>query len=293
MKSLWEGLEKVVRPQEPLAMYTWFQLGGPAEFFAEPTNLDQLREIYIRAREAGLPFRVLGGGSNVLVRDEGVAGVVVRLSEPAFCEIEINGEHVLAGGGAMLNRVITTTVREGLAGLETLVAIPGTIGGALRGNTGAHGGDIGQWTQAVRVLNEAAEIEDRDRSQLVFSYRRSNIDDPVILGARFRLEPEDPRPLSRRLQTLWIVRKARQPMGHQCTGRIFRDPRGTTAADLIEQAGLRGARIGGAVVSDRHANFIVAEPECTATDVLRLIDLIRTQVSQRLGIELELALEIW
>ncbi len=293
MKSLWEGLEKVVRPQEPLAMYTWFQLGGPAEFFAEPTTVEQLQTIYARARDAGIPFRVLGGGSNILVRDEGVSGVVVRLSEPAFCHIQIDGDTVRAGAGALLSRVVTTTVREGWAGLENLVAIPGTIGGALRGNTGAHGGDIGQWTQTVTVLTEDGEIRQHDRRQLVFSYRRSNIDDPVILEAQFRLEAEDPRPLSRRLQTLWIVRKARQPMGHQCAGLIFRDPRGTTAADLIEQAGLRGARIGGAVVSDRHANFIVAEPECTAADVLRLIELIRNQVSQRLGIDLELGLEIW
>ncbi|MCS7239494.1 MAG: UDP-N-acetylmuramate dehydrogenase [Thermoguttaceae bacterium] len=293
MSSLWQGLERVVRPQEPLAMYTWFQLGGPAEFFAEPTSLEQLREIYRRAREAGLPFRVLGEGSNILVRDEGVSGVVVRLSEPEFCRTQIDGTTVWAGAGARLGRVVTTTVREGLGGLENLVAIPGTMGGAWKGNTGAHGGDIGQWTQSVTVLTESGDVEERDRSQLMFTYRRSNIDDPVILGGRLQLEPEDPRPLSRRLQTLWIIRKARQPMGHQCAGRIFRDPRGTTAAELIEQAGLRGARVGGAVVSERHANFIVAEPECTAADVLRLIDLIRTQVSQRLGIDLELSLEIW
>jgi UDP-N-acetylmuramate dehydrogenase len=293
MSMIWVGLERVVRSQEPLAMYTWLQLGGPAEYFAEPTSVEELQAVYLRARDAGIPFRVLGAGSNVLVRDEGVSGLVVRLSEPAFCQIRIDGENVWAGAGALLGRVITSAVREGLAGIENLVAIPGTIGGALRANTGAHGGDIGQWTQAVTVLTENGEIVERPRSDLVFSHCSSNLDDPVILGGRLKLEREDPRSLARRLQTLWIVRKARQPMGHQCAARIFRDPGGTTAAELIEQAGLRGTRVGGAVISERHANFIVAEPECTAADVLRLIDLIRTQVSRRLGIDLELALEIW
>jgi UDP-N-acetylmuramate dehydrogenase len=293
MNNIWAGLEKLVRFQEPLAMYTWLQLGGPAEFFAEPSSVEELRALVLRARDAGVALRVLGTGSNLLVRDEGVSGLVVRLSEPIFCQIRIEGETVEAGGGALLGRVITSAVREGLAGIENLVAIPGTVGGALRANTGAHGGDIGQWTQAVTVLTDSGEVVRRSRPELMFTHRASNLDDPVILGGTLKLEREDPRALSRRLQTLWIVRKTRQPMGHQCSARVFRDPRGTTAAELIEQAGLRGARVGGAVVSERNANFIVAEPECTSADVLRLIELIRTQVSRRLGIELELALEIW
>ncbi len=291
--SFLQGFEKIARADEPLAMHTWFQLGGPAEYFAEPRSVDELVALIHRCHQHGVPVRILGGGSNLLVRDEGVPGMVVRLSEPAFCQIEIRDQIVLAGAGAPLGRVITAAIREGLAGIENLVAIPGTLGGAVRGNAGAPGGDIGQWVRATDVLTQTGELRTRTRDDLIFGHRHSNIDELVILNVYLELQREDPRPLARRLQTLWILRRGRQPMGHQCAGRIFKDPRGTTAAELIEQAGLKGTRIGGAVVSERKANFIVAEPECTSADVLRLIDLVRSQVAQRLGIELELEIEIW
>lgn len=289
----WKGFEKVVRPAEPLAMHTWFQLGGPAEFFAEPESLDQLLALVQRCHEEGVPLRLLGRGSNILVRDEGVHGLVVRLAAPAFAEIRIEGRTVTAGGGAPLARVVTTAVHQGLAGLETLIGIPGTLGGALHGNAGAHGGDIGQWTRQATVITATGEVLERLHDELVFSYRQSSLDEPVILEARLELEEDNPRELARRMQKHWIVRKAAQPMGHQCAGCVFKNPRGMAAAELIEGAGLKGTRIGGAVVSERHAGFIVAEPECTSQDVLRLIDLIRGQVRDRMGVELELEIEVW
>ena len=287
------GLKEIVRQGEPLAMHTWFQLGGPAEYFAEPTNPEELITLVERCREEEVPVRVLGRGSNILVRDEGVPGMVIRLSAAAFCEIAIQKDTIIAGGGAKLGRIVTTAVHQGLAGLEALVAIPGTLGGALHGNAGTHGGDIGQWTTRVTVVTPAGEILQKPREDLEFAYRESSLDEPVILSAQLDLERDDPRELARRLQKQWIVRKASQPMGHQCAGCVFKNPRGASAGDLIERAGLKGTRIGGAVVSDRHANFIVAEPEVSSQDVLRLIDLVRSQVHERLGIELELELEIW
>ncbi len=289
----WKGLERTIRANEPLAMHTWLGVGGTAEFYAEPRNADELAEIVRCANEQGIPIRVLGSGSNILIRDEGVPGLVIQLSHPHFADVAIVGNIVSAGGGASLSRVITTAVHEGLAGLEVLTAIPGTVGGALRGNVGAHGGDIGQWVKEVTVLDDTGQISVKDRTEVVFGYRRSSLDDLIILQAKFELEPEDPHELARRLQKLWIVRKAAQPMGHQASVRVFRDPRGTTAAEVVEAAGLKGTRIGGAVVSERNANFIVTEPNCTTTDILRLIDTIRTQVLNRLGVNLELDLEIW
>lgn len=291
--GLWSGFEKIVRQGEPLAMHTWFQLGGPAEYFAEPTNPDELIGLVQRCCEEQVPMRLLGRGSNILVRDEGVPGMVIRLSAPAFCQIKVQGDTIVAGGGAKLGRIVTTAVHEGLAGLEGLVAIPGTLGGALHGNVGTHGGDIGQWTSQVTLVTRTGEIQDRQRDELDFAYRQSGLDEPVILSATLSLERDDPRELARRLQKQWILRKASQPMGHQCAGCVFRNPRGVTAGELIERAGLKGTRIGGAVVSDRHANFIIAEPEATSQDVLRLIDLVRSQVHDRLGVELKLELEIW
>jgi UDP-N-acetylmuramate dehydrogenase len=287
------GLEKIVRPDEPLAMHTWFQLGGPAEFFAEPTSVDELVTLVQRCQEDEVPMRLLGRGSNILVRDDGVPGMVVRLSAPAFCEIKVRKDTITAGGGAKLGLIVTTATHEGLAGLEALVAIPGTLGGAIHGNAGTHGGDVGQWTTRVTVVTRGGEILERPREDLVFSYRESSLDEPVILSAQLELERDDPRDLARRLQKQWILRKASQPMGHQCAGCVFKNPRGVSAGELIERAGLKGTRIGGAVVNDRHANFIVAEPEASSQDVLRLIDLVRSQVHERLGIELELELEIW
>jgi UDP-N-acetylmuramate dehydrogenase len=287
------GFEKVVRPDEPLAMHTWFQLGGPAEFFAEPQNTEQLISLVRRCNEEHIPMRLLGSGSNVLVRDEGVRGLVIALSAPAFREIRVEGQQVVAGGGAPLGRVITTAVHDGLAGLETLIGIPGTLGGALHGNTGVHGCDVGQWTVNATVLTASGNVVQRDRDEMVFSYRHSSLDELVILEGRLELERDNPKELSKRMQKHWIVKKALQPMGHQCSGRVFKNPHDGVASELIEAAGLKGTRIGGAVVSDRHAGFIVAEPECVSQDVLRLIDLIRNQVLDRMGVELELELEIW
>ena len=287
------GFEKIVRQAEPLAMHTWFQLGGPAEYFAEPRTPDEVIALVKRCHEEEIPVRVVGRGSNILVRDEGVQGLVLRLSEPAFCDLVVSGNQITVGGGFRLGRLVTTAVREGLAGLEMLVAIPGTVGGALHGNAGTHGGDIGQWTTQATLITHAGEVITRHRDEMVFSYRQSSLDELIILSARLELEQDDPHELGKRLQKQWILRKASQPMGHQCAGCVFKNPRGVSAGELIERAGLKGTRIGGAVVSDRHANFIVAEPECTSNDVLRLIDLVRTQVHERLGVELELEIEIW
>jgi UDP-N-acetylmuramate dehydrogenase len=291
--GLTTGFEKIVRQSEPLAMHTWFQLGGPAEFFAEPETIGELTALVRRCYEEGIDVRLLGQGSNILARDEGVPGLVIHLSAPAFCEIRVEGRSIAAGGGALLGRVVTTTVHRGLAGLETLIGIPGTVGGALHGNAGTHGGNIGQWTFQATVLTAAGDVAERSGDDLAFGYRQSSLDELAILEARCELDEDDPRQLAQRMQKHWIVKKASQPMGHQSAGCVFRNPRGVGAGKLIDDAGLKGTRIGGAVVSDRHANFIIAEPECTSQDVLRLIDLVRGQVRDRLGVELELELEIW
>jgi len=219
--------------------------------------------------------------------------MVIHLSAPAFCDIRIEGRRLTVGGGALLGRVVTTSVHRGLAGLEMLIGIPGTVGGALHGNAGTHSGNIGQWTLEATVMAANGEIAQRGADELVFGYRQSSLDDLVILQASCELEEDDPRELAQRMQKQWIIKKASQPMGHQSAGCAFKNPRGQSAGELIDNAGLKGTRIGGAVVSDRHANFIVVEPECTSQDVLRLIELVRGQIRDRMGIDLELELEIW
>jgi UDP-N-acetylmuramate dehydrogenase len=291
--SLLNGFENIVRQGEPLAMHTWFQLGGPAEYLAEPETLEQLVALIVRCHQENVAVRMLGQGSNILVRDEGVPGMVIHLSAPAFCDIRIQGRSLTAGGGALLGRAVTTAVHRGLAGLEMLIGIPGTVGGALHGNAGTQSGNIGQWTLEATVIAANGEVSQRTSEELVFDYRQSSLDDLVILEASCSLEEDNPRELAQRMQKQWILKKASQPMGHQSAGGVFTNPRGSSAGELIDDAGLKGTRIGGAVVSDRHANFIIAEPECTTQDVLRLIELVRSQVRDRMGIELELELEIW
>src|SRR5262249_28551970 len=183
--------------------------------------------------------------------------------------------------------------REGLAGLEALVGIPGTIGGALHGNAGSHAGDIGQWTSQATVMTRAGEVITRARDELVFAYRESSLDELVILGATFELERDDPQELTKRMQKQWIIKKSAQPLAHQSAGCIFKNPRGMSAGMLIEQAGLKNTRSGQAEVSDRHANFIVADSGATSQDVQKLIELVRGRVAERLGVSLELEIEIW
>lgn len=282
-----------VREKVPLADRTWFKLGGPAQYLAEPATVDELQAVIERSRNENLPVRLLGGGSNVLVRDEGVAGMVVSLSHPNFAGIAIKEERATLGGGAMLANAITVTVGAGLAGLEPLVGIPGTVGGALHGNAGSHGGDIGQWACRATVMTRDGEIIERERGELVFAYRQSSLDELVILSADFELEKEDPLVVTKRMQKQWIVKKANLPMAHENTGCIFKNPRGMSAGMLIDQCGLKGEQVGGVEVSQRHANFFVAKPGATAKDVLQLIDLVRNRVVERMGVELETEIEIW
>jgi UDP-N-acetylmuramate dehydrogenase len=282
-----------IRANEPLAERTWFKLGGHAQFFAEPGTLEELQSIVTRCRDEGMHVRLLGGGSNVLVRDEGVSGMVISLANPTFTKIQIDGRRATVSGGANLANAITVTVGAGLAGLESLVGIPGTVGGALHGNAGSHGGDIGQWACAATVMTRSGEVIQRDGGDLVFAYRQSSLDELAILDAQFELEEEDPIEVTKRMQKAWIVKKANLPMAHENTGCIFKNPRGMSAGMLIDQCGLKGEHVGGVEVSQRHANFFVAKPGATAKDVLQLIDVIRNRVAERMGVELGTEIEIW
>ncbi len=287
------GFEHIVREGELLAPYTWLRLGGAAQYFAEPTNLDELTGLVRRCREEDMPVRLLGGGSNLLVRADGVPGLVIHLTSAEFAAVSVQDGIVTAGGGAKLAHLIASAVREGLGGLEQLVGIPGSVGGALHGNASCHGTDIGQCTRSATVLTYAGEVVLRQPEELVFAYRESSLDELVILDARFELEPGNAEELTKRMQKQWIVNKAAQPLQNENTAMIFRDPGGISAATLIEEAGLKSARVGNAEISDRNANYIVTQPNATSDDVLQLIEYLRERVAERLGVELQTAIDIW
>lgn len=289
-----DDFRAIVRADEPLAPYVWFRLGGPAAYLARPETREQLLGLLQRCRSEGLAFKILSGGSNVLVRDEGVNALVIHLESPAFSDVVVHDHIIEAGAAVPLTALISQSARAGLGGLEILTGIPGTVGGALRCNAGDRQGSIGQFVRRATVIDTQNEIQVRERDDLSFAHRESNLDEPVILTAEFELESEDPEAVVRRMRRIWIVKKENQPYGHQSSGCIFKNPTpDVSAGTLIEQAGLKGARHGGAEVSDRHANFIVAQPGATASDVLQLIDQIRQRVWQQFGYELELQIQIW
>jgi len=285
--------DEITKRNEPLALYTYLKLGGPAEMLVQPRSHEELSAVVQRCYQERIPLRVLGSGCNLIVRDEGVSGVVLRLSEPVFAQIVVEGKRVRAGAGAAVSALISQTARHGLAGLETLVGIPGTVGGALRTNAGDRAGDIGQFVRLVVVMDGAGAVQVRERDELRFGEHASNLDDPVLLAVEFSLEPDTADAIVKRMRKAWIVRKAAQPLSFQSAGRIFKNPRGLSAAALIEQAGLARTRVGGAEISDRDANYIVVHPGASSRDVLRLIDLVRSKVQEQFNVPLEQELKVW
>jgi len=283
----------ITTPGEPLAPHTLLKIGGPAEALLRPRSVQELTAVQKRALEAGLPFRVLGAGGNLLVRDEGVPGVVVLLDAPAFTQLEAQGRRVRAGCGARLAALIAHAAHHNLAGLEVLVGLPGSVGGALRLNAGDRSSDIGQFVRQVEVLDSHAARQTRDHDDVRLNSSYNHLDDAVLLTAEFELEPDQPEAIVKRLRKAWIQRKASQPFSYQAAGQLFKNPPGLSAAALIEQAHLAGTKVGGAQVSDRNANYVVAEPGTSARDVLRLIDLVRSKVEERFHVELELAISVW
>lgn len=281
------------KPNEPLAPFTTLKLGGPAEHLVQPRSRAELSAVVRHCIAEKMPLRVLGCGSNILVRDEGIRGVVLRLSAPAFTQLVVEGKRVQAGTGAALSALISESARNNLAGLEPLIGIPGTVGGALRCNAGDRSGEIGQYVRRVEVMDEKGQAQFRERDELRFAQRASNLDEPVILSGEFELESDDAAVIVKRMRKAWIQRKAGQPLSFQAAARIFKNPRGLSAAALIEQTGLAKTRVGGAEVSDRNANYIVAHAGTTARDVLRLIDLVQSKVREKFNVDLELEISVW
>jgi len=291
--KLFAGLEQIVKTEVPLAPRTWLGIGGPAQFFIEPTTAEQLSEALRRCRQNEIPVRVLGEGANLLVDDAGVRGAVVRLAGEEFGKVAFTKDGLKAGAAADLHRIVLRSVREGMSGLECLAGIPGSIGGAVRMNAGGAFGDIGNTVEAVHLMDGDGVAFTRLRGELLFGYRHTNITSKVILAAEFRLAEDDPRRILDQVKQIWIYKKNTQPMGGHSAGCIFKNPRGLSAGALIDKAGLKGRRVGGAHVSEKHANFIIADRGTHASDVLKLINTIREIVYKRYEVYLELEIEVW
>ncbi len=288
------GLADICQTDVPLSEHTWYRLGGPARWLLLPRDARELAVVLARCAAHGIRWRVLGRGANVLVRDEGFDGAVIKLVGPAWEEVRFAGTQAHAAAGADFPQLVQQSVERGLHGLENLAGIPGTVGGALRMNAGGRHGEIAQYVRSVQLMMPDGSIELRGAAQMGFGYRASNVGRSVVIEVVFALEPDDSTELLERFRTIWREKHAHQPpLAARSSGCIFKNPPDRAAGRLLDEAGLKGQRRGGAEISTQHANFILAHPGATTQNVLDLIALAKERVRSETGIELELEVEIW
>lgn len=289
----WNEFREQVECDAPLGQKTWFRLGGRARYLFQPHDADQLARLLTTAKQAQVPVRVLGRGANVLVSDDGFDGVVVRLDHANFRRTHKKGTRLTVGGGVDLTRLVRYCCVKGLAGLEGMAGIPATVGGAIRMNAGGRYGEFGNVVAQVEILRPDGQRESWTQQQCGFGYRRSSIGDNIVLAAELELTEEEPSEVRKRFDEYFAVKQASQPLSEHSAGCIFKNPTGKSAGALIDQAGLKGTSCGAASVSQKHANFIVATKGATATDVLRLIDVVRDRVRNVCNTDLEVEIDIW
>jgi len=276
------------RSAQPLARLTTLRIGGPAELLVEAASARAVGAAVRACRETGTPLLVVGLGSNVLVPDEGLDGVVLRLTGD-LRRARVRGSRISAGGGIPLAQVARRAARAGLAGLEALSGFPSTVGGAVRMNAGAYGTEMRDVLRSVLVIDRDGERRRLAVEELGAGYRRTRLCESgeIVVRALFELAPGDPRELLARIEELNAKRWKALPSGVPNAGSIFRNPAGDFAGRLIEACGMKGRRQGGAAISERHANVIVNEGGATARDVLALMRAARDEVATRFGVELE------
>jgi len=286
---------------EPLSAHTSYRIGGPADLFVWVESQDELCRVVALARECQVPYFLLGAGTNILVSDKGIRGLVIEnRARGSRFEVREEGAILWAEAGVLLKDLAEESVRRGLAGLEWAVGIPGTVGGAVVGNAGAYGGYVSDVLTQVAVLRTNGGMQEIMAEELEFGYRTSRFKAPnhereaampVILAARFKLQPESVRVLRERVAEYAHRREARQP-SEPSAGSVFKRTAQYPAGFLIEQAGLKGKRIGDAQISSQHANFIVNLGQARASEVKALMDRAREAVHRQFGIELELEQEL-
>ncbi|MDI3256146.1 MAG: UDP-N-acetylmuramate dehydrogenase [Kyrpidia sp.] len=272
---------------EPMARHTTWRIGGPADVLVLPTAEDQIHRLMALIAEHHWPWMVMGRGSNLLVRDGGIRGVVIKLADN-WSAMEIDGTVLVAQSGRLIVSAANVAIRRGLAGLEFATGIPGSVGGAVRMNAGAHGGEIRhvlKWADLVFPDGTPRRVTGEEMG---FGYRSSRVAEwgALVVRAAFQLSPGDPEALIRRAKTWTRRRRQTQPLSQASAGSVFQNPANHFAARLIEEAGLKGTRVGGAQISPIHANFIVNLGGATARDVLELICLAQEEVYRKFAIRL-------
>lgn len=281
------GTEQVLI-QEPMKNHTTFRIGGPAACFVRPQDAGQVERILHICRENEVPWFILGNGSNLLVSDRGFDGVIIQIYRN-MSRIQVSGHHMTVQAGALLSAVAKQALREGLSGLEFASGIPGTVGGAVVMNAGAYGGEMKDVVESVTVLDEEGAVRKLAREELQMGYRTSLVKKKgyTVLEAVLKLNDGDPAAISARMEELKEQRVSKQPLEYPSAGSTFKRPEGYFAGKLIMDSGLRGFRVGGAQISEKHCGFVINTGDATAEDVVRLIRQVQDIVYEKFHVKLE------
>ncbi len=298
-----------IKFNEPLSEHTSLRIGGPADYWVEPKDLEDLRECLQFASARHLPWKVLGEGTNILARDRGFPGLIISLRGDSFQKLEFNEDtsytsyecskrecckrRVVAGAAVLLSKLVSEAAHRSLGGLEFAVGIPGTVGGAVVMNAGAQSACLGDITSSVKVLSTSKGISFLRKEELGFGYRRSNLGkEEVILEVELELQKKDKNEISNLIKDYSRKRRETQPLDQASAGCIFKNPCQVSAGELIDKAHLKGRRIGDAQISPKHANFIINRGEAKAEEVISLMETVREEVLRKTGIRLEPEIEI-
>ncbi|MFA6130020.1 MAG: UDP-N-acetylmuramate dehydrogenase [Candidatus Omnitrophota bacterium] len=291
---LWSrSLSKKIKTNVKLSELTSFKVGGTAKFFFQAKSIEELQEALILAKRTGITVFILGAGSNILVSDSGLDGLVIKLSGDFLKLKHQRGVYLEAGGALKLNQLILYAKNKGLSGLEFLSGIPGTLGGALAGNAGAWGKSIGDQVKEARVLDYSGKLKLFGAKELKFSYRKSNLDKYIIISAKLKLRKADEDAIGSRMKGYILQRNKTQGNNLPSAGCIFKNPAKNTAGKLIDACGLKGKSKGGAVISRVHANFILNKDKAATRDILFLMDLMQKKVKEKFKVDLEPEIKIW
>ena len=288
------GFQGGIREKEELRKHTSFRIGGPADLFIIPENGNDLIELLKSLTEENVPYLILGGGSNLLVSDRGVRGVVIQVG-PGLSDFKFRRDSLVSESGVRFSRLARSAAERGLSGLEFAAGIPGTVGGAVVMNAGCGGGDISQVVTRVRTFKPGSGIKDWTKKDCQFKYRSSRFrgTGEIVLEVEFKLSPGSPPEIKERMKKILAPRKQTLPLKYPNAGSIFKNPPGDYAGRLIEAAGLKGERIGGAQISKKHANIIINRSTASSKDVEQLITLAQKKVREIFSINLDLEVEIW
>jgi UDP-N-acetylmuramate dehydrogenase len=274
-----------LRVDEPLARFTWFRVGGPAEVLFEPEDLDDL-QLFMAERPRDVTLTVIGGTSNILIRDGGIPGIVIRLGK-AFADISTDGEKIMAGAAAADINIARRAADAGISGLEFMVGIPGTLGGALRMNAGAYDTEIADVFDSATALDADGNLRTFDAAAMGFAYRHADVaEDMIFTSAVLKGQAGDAAAIKARMKEIQEARESSQPVRERTGGSTFANPDGHKAWQLVDAAGCRGLRIGGAQVSEAHTNFLINTGDATAADLEQLGEEVRRRVMENAGVHL-------